>query len=102
MAGGAALGRDFRAPLQYGRWMADAGFVDVAARQVLVPVSAWPADPLDAHLGGWFALDAQKGVRGTAKLLEAAGMRREDVHGFMDEVCSSVGDEALRAYSPRK
>lgn len=102
VAGGAAFGRDFRAARRYRQWMVDAGFVDVVERQVLCPVSAWPLDPVDRAVGGWFSLDVIKGVRGTAKLLEAAGVPLGEIPGFMDEVCESVTHKDLRAYSPRE
>lgn len=102
VAGGAAFGRDFRAARRYRGWMAEAGFVDVVAREVLCPVNAWPLDPVDGVLGSWFSLDVMKGVRGTAKLLEAAGLPREAIPGFMDEVAESVTQRNLRAYSPRE
>lgn len=102
VAGGAALGRDFRAARSYKRWMVEVGFVDVVERQVLCPVSSWPLDPVDGVLGSWFALDVAKGVRGTAKLLEASGFAPGEVGGFMDEVCESVTHKELRAYSPRE
>lgn len=102
VAGGAKFGRDFRAPLKYRKWMVEAGFVDVKEKQVLVPVNTWPVDPVDSHMGGWFSLDVQKGVKGTTKLLEAAGMSTNEIPGFMDEVCHNVTHRAMRAYSPRK
>lgn len=102
VAGGRAFGRDFRAARRYRRWMAEAGFVDVVERQVLCPVNSWPLDPVDSVVGGWFSLDVMKGVRGTTKLLEAAGMPLEEIPGFMDEVCESVTYKDLRAYSPRE
>ncbi|CAN8103225.1 unnamed protein product [Discula destructiva] len=100
VAGGAKFGHDFRAALKYKQWMVEAGFVDIQERQILVPVNIWPADPEESNLGGWFSLDAQKGVKGTAKLLEAAGMAPEDIPGFMDEVCDDVTHISMRAYSP--
>lgn len=102
VAGGARFGRDFRAPLKYKQWMMEAGFVEIHEQQILVPVNIWPLDPEERRLGGWFSLDVQKGVTGTAKLLEAAGMAAEDIPGFMEEVCHSVTHKDMRAYSPRK
>lgn len=102
VAGGAKFGRDFRAPQKYKEWMIEAGFVDVQEKQILVPVNTWPVDPVDSHIGGWFSLDVQKGVKGTTKLLEAAGLPANEIPGFMDEVCHNVTHRAMRAYSPRK
>lgn len=79
-----------------------AGFVDITAKQVLAPVNIWPVDPVDSHIGGWVSLDVQKGVRGTTKLLEAAGMPTEEIPGFMDEVGNNVTHKSMRAYTPRK
>ncbi|KAJ4422946.1 hypothetical protein N0V82_002340 [Gnomoniopsis sp. IMI 355080] len=100
VAGGAKFGRNFRAPLQYKQWMMEAGFVDIHEEQILVPVNVWPLDPAERRLGGWFSLDVQKGVKGTAKLLEAAGMASQDIPDFMDQVCRSVTHQDMRAYSP--
>lgn len=102
VAGGAKFGRDFRAPQKYKQWMIEAGFVDVQEKQILVPVNTWPVDPVDSHIGGWFSLDVQKGVKGTTKLLEAAGLPTNEIPDFMDEVCENVTYRAMRAYSPRK
>lgn len=102
VAGGAKFGRDFRAPQKYKQWMIEAGFVDVEEKQILVPVNTWPVDPVDSHIGGWFSLDAQKGVKGTTKLLEAAGLPTNEIPDFMNEVCDNVTHRAMRAYSPRK
>lgn len=102
VAGGAKFGRDFRAPQKYKQWMIEAGFVDIQEKQILVPVNTWPVDAADSHIGGWFSLDVQKGVKGTAKLLEAAGLPTDEIPAFMDEVCKNVTHRAMRAYSPRK
>lgn len=102
ISGGAGLGRDFQAPLKYARWMKEAGFVDIVVKEILAPVNAWPLDPLDRVIGGWYSLDVQKGVKGLAKVLEAAGMTPGDIPAFTDEVCENVTMRTLRAYSPRK
>lgn len=100
--GGASFGRDFRAAHNYRQWMVEAGFEDIVEKQILCPVNGWPVDPDDRLLGNWFSLDVIKGVKGTAKLLEAAGLPPESIPGFMDAVCDNVTHRAMRAYSPRK
>lgn len=102
VAAGAKFGRDFRAPLKYKQWMMEVGFVDIHEEQILVPVNVWPLDPVERRLGGWFSLDVQKGIRSSAKLLETAGMAAADIPAFEEEVCRSVTDQNMRAYSPRK
>lgn len=100
--GGASFGRDFRAAHRYRQWMIEAGFVDIVQKQILCPVNGWPVDPVDKMLGNWFSLDVIKGVKGTTKLLEAAGMAPESIPEFMDSVCANVTHRSMRAYSPRK
>lgn len=101
-AGGMAHGRDFRAPYHFKEWMIEAGFVDVVKLTILVPLNAWPLNPEDKMIGNWFCLNVLKFLDGSSKLLEAGGMPRDEIPGFLDKVRENLTDLRLRGYTERE
>lgn len=102
LAGGAPIGKDFRAPRRYKRWLAELGFVDIVEKQVLSPINAWPLDPHDRMIGNWVCADLLKLVRATTKILHAGGMSLDEIPAFQEQVCLCITQKTMRVYSPCK
>lgn len=102
VAGGHAHGRDFCAPYHFKEWMIEAGFVDVTKLTILVPLNAWPLNPEDKMMGRWFCSVVLKFLDGSSKLLEAGGMPREEIPGFLDQVRENLTDLRMRGYTERE
>lgn len=102
LKGGAAVGRDFQAPLKYKKWMLEAGFVDVVQKEFLTPISGWPRDPRDKLLGKWASADWVKLIPATTKITHAAGMPLEEIPAFQKEVIECLTRASMRVYFPSK
>lgn len=100
--GGLAHGRDFRAAYHFKDWMLEAGFVDVVKVTILVPLNAWPLNSEDKMIGNWFCTNVLKFLDGSSKLLEAGGVPRDQVPGFLDQVKDNLTDLRLRGYTERE
>ncbi|KAF3761973.1 S-adenosyl-L-methionine-dependent methyltransferase, partial [Cryphonectria parasitica EP155] len=100
LAGAAALGRDFRAPLQYRPWMVEAGFTEIAVRRFSAPLNKWPLEHNARTLGSMACINCLQLVTSVTKILLAGGLSLEELPGFIDEVRADIRDQNMRVYFP--
>jgi hypothetical protein len=77
--GGASRGRDFLASIRYKEYLAEAGFVDITEKRLLIPIGSWPRDSKMRELGRYMGENAITVMRSVGKTLRLAGMSEEQI-----------------------
>ncbi|CAP61830.1 uncharacterized protein PODANS_5_2670 [Podospora anserina S mat+] len=80
--------------------MAEAGYVDIVARQVKWPINTWPRDPKHKELGKWAHENFSWGCESMSLALFTRVLRwsADEVRIFMASVRKDLRDRRLHAY----
>ncbi|KAK2598741.1 hypothetical protein N8I77_012130 [Diaporthe amygdali] len=107
---GLAIGRDLKKPLNYKRWLIEAGFVDVVEEVGPGPgdnsllTSAgnpWPVEPRWKELGRWLMTNTHRALRGMCwKMLRNYGIEANEVEELLRLASIDVRDTRIHYYYP--
>jgi SAM-dependent methyltransferase len=94
-------GTPFDKPEDYGKWMREAGFVNVQVFLHLLPVNPWPKNPELKKLGLWQSLNLEEGLEGFSVALfrEILGWTTEQLDVLLAGVRSELKNTKIHAYS---
>lgn len=84
----------------YGRWMRDAGFIDVVERHFYWPLNTWPRDKKNKLIGVWAQQNMLEGVEGISMALLTRELKwsKAQVEVLLAEVRNDLKNRAVHAY----
>ncbi|KAI1813745.1 S-adenosyl-L-methionine-dependent methyltransferase [Poronia punctata] len=93
------LGRSWSNVVNYPRYFEEAGFENVVDRRYYWPTSPWAKGKYFKTVAMYFLEDMTVGVEGISmKVLQALGMKSDEIKVFCDEVRRDLADTNLHAY----
>jgi hypothetical protein len=94
------LGRPVTNSRHYGRWMRDAGFVDVVERHFYWPLNTWPQGKEEKLVGTWAQQNLLDGVEAMSMALLTRGLNwsRGQVEVFLAGVRNDLTNCAVHSY----
>lgn len=98
---GRKVGRDFSYSQRYAQMFEAAGLVDIVERHFVWPTSPWCKGSHMKMIATWAQKDFLDGLEGMtmALLTRVAGMTKEQVTAFVQEVKRDVCNTGIHAYT---
>lgn len=98
--GAAALGRPLTNSKYYGKWMREAGFVDIVEKHFYWPLNTWPKGKKEKMLGMWAQRDILDGLPGLSLAILTRGLKwtREQVEVLLAGVRNDMRDRSVHIY----
>jgi SAM-dependent methyltransferase len=96
----AILGRPVTNSQHYGRWMVDAGFVDVVERHFYWPLNSWPRGKREKLVGLWAQQNIMDGLQAMslAVFTRGLGWSRAEIEFLLAGVRGDLKNRAVHAY----
>ncbi|KAI1868323.1 hypothetical protein JX265_007146 [Neoarthrinium moseri] len=88
--GAAARGRDITVVPKYKDWLEELGFVNISVRRFALPMNSWPENRKLKKVGSYNMANVCEIAHGTWKLLEASGMKPDEIESLISEVRTEV------------
>jgi hypothetical protein len=87
-------------PHEYGRWMKEAGFLDIKETSYLVPLNTWHEDSKLKEVGRWQMANLLGGLEGfsLALFIKHLGWSREELEVFLASVREDIKNPEIHAY----
>ncbi|KAK0643520.1 S-adenosyl-L-methionine-dependent methyltransferase [Cercophora newfieldiana] len=94
--------KDPRAPMRLENWMRQAGFVEVEARLLTLPLTGWSNDPRDNAIGTANRANVHRLLSSLAlyPFTQALGMTNNEVQLLVAQARAEADNPAYRAYFP--
>ncbi|KAH8655276.1 S-adenosyl-L-methionine-dependent methyltransferase [Xylariales sp. PMI_506] len=98
--GAANTGRDVLVPRKYKAWLEEIGFINVAARPLIVPCTPWPKVPKMKLIGKYQLTNLIEGIRGVGwRMLKAAGYSVSDIETLVLETQEYLQNTQTNPYA---
>lgn len=96
----ALLGRPVTNSQYYGKWMREAGFVDVVERHFYWPLNTWPRGKKEKLVGLWAQQNLLDGVQAMSMAILTRGLKwsREEVEVLLAGVRDDLRNRAVHSY----
>ena len=96
----ALLGRPVTNSQYYGKWMREAGFVDIFERHFYWPLNTWPRGKKEKLIGMWAQQNLLDGVQAMSMAILTRGLKwsREEVEVLLAGVRDDLRNRAVHSY----
>ncbi|KIN08553.1 hypothetical protein OIDMADRAFT_100291 [Oidiodendron maius Zn] len=96
----ALLGRPVTNSQYYGKWMREAGFVDIVERHFYWPLNTWPRGKKEKLIGMWAQQNLLDGVQAMSMAILTRGLKwsREEVEVLLAGVRDDLRNHAVHSY----
>lgn len=96
----AKLGRAVTKSKEYGKYMQEAGFVDIVEKRFFWPLSSWPKGKKEKMIALWTQQNLLDGINAMsmAVLTRAGAMSKEEVELLLVDVRKDIRNRHIHAY----
>lgn len=101
MAAAVKLGRPWTNGKHYGRWMREAGFVDVVEKSYFWAINGWVKGEKQKVQARWLKANLREGLPawGLGGLSLGLGWERERIDGLIERARSDLEDTKIHAFA---
>jgi hypothetical protein len=93
-------GKPYRYEVGTKQIMEEAGFIDVQAQTLVLPINPWPMDARSKNLGKWFQTGLEDGLEAfsMAPFTRMLGWSKAQVLNYLQDVRREIGNRRVHAY----